>query len=351
MDFRRDFLFYLKTIIVIIAIYIASQVSAVFLPIALAVILSFFLNPLVNFLGKINIPFKGTHYNIPRGISILISFLIFALIILLIMTFILFPFTQELNKFSKELPELLKKIHPTILFLDDQYNSVHIPESIRAYIDSAFSEATAYAMTLAKRLLNNTLTFASRIIELIIVPVLTYYFLKDGNKIKTALISPFPNRLRSRVRTVYDEIGVVIGNYIHGQIIICIVIGMIVFSGMYILGVDYPLLLGLFATLTEAIPIIGPIMGAIPAILLAYLISPVLALKVTLFYLIIHQVESQIIVPKIMGNTISLHPVVIILSLLIGAHLGGIIGMIIAVPLTAILRVVLKHIWSYNESF
>ena len=351
MDFRHDFLFYIKIIIVMVGIYIASQVSTVFLPIALAVVFSFFLNPLVKFLCNINIPFKETHYKIPRGISILIAFFVFALIVVLTMTFILFPFIQELNKFSKELPEILKKIHPTILFLDDQYNRAHIPESIRSYIDSAFSEAIVYAMNLAKRLLNNTLTVASRIIELIIVPILTYYFLKDGNKIKDALISPFPNRLRSRVKTIYDEINVVIGNYIHGQIIISIVVGMIVFSGMYILGVDYPLLLGLFATLTETIPIIGPIMGAIPAILLAYLISPVLALKVTLFYIVIHQIESQIIVPKIMGNTISLHPVVIILSLLVGAHLGGIIGMIIAVPLTAILKVVLKHIWSYNESF
>ena len=349
MDLRRDFLFYLKTIIVLVGLYITSKVSSVFLPISLAVILSFFLNPLVNLLCKINIPFKGTTHKIPRGVSILITFIIFALVIAIIMTFVLYPFAHELNKFTKDFPELINKIHPAILFLDEQYHNTPIPSSIRLYLDTAFSEATVYALSLAKRLVNNILSFASRIIELIIVPVLTYYFLKDWRKIKNALITPFPVKLRGRTTTAFEEIGVVISNYIQGQILICIIIGMIVFSGMYILGVDYPLLLGLFATLTEAIPIIGPIMGAIPAILLAYLISPILALKVALFYLIIHQVESQIILPKIMGNTIALHPAVIILSLLVGAHLGGIVGMIIAVPLTAILKVILKHIWSYDE--
>jgi predicted PurR-regulated permease PerM len=106
----------------------------------------------------------------------------------------------------------------------------------------------------------------------------------------------------------------------------------------------------LLAALTETIPIIGPIIGAVPAILLAYLVSPALALKVLIFFLVIHQLENHIIVPKIMGHNIALHPVVIIISLLIGGQLMGIIGMMLAVPIAAILKVVLKHLWYQEES-
>jgi len=133
--------------------------------------------------------------------------------------------------------------------------------------------------------------------------------------------------------------------YIRGQAIISIIIGFIVFSGMYLSGVGYPLVLGLLAACTETIPIVGPIVGSIPAIMLAYLVSPSLSFKVILFYIIVHQLENHIIVPNIMGHTINLHPVVVIISLLIGYQLLGIAGMMVAVPVTALLRVLIKNLW------
>jgi len=96
--------------------------------------------------------------------------------------------------------------------------------------------------------------------------------------------------------------------------------------------------------LTETIPIVGPIIGAVPAVLLAYLISPALALKVTVFYIVVHQLDSHVIVPNIMGHTIALHPVVVIISVLVAAQLFGIIGMILAVPVAALLRIFIRHL-------
>jgi len=118
---------------------------------------------------------------------------------------------------------------------------------------------------------------------------------------------------------------------------------------MYFFQVDYPLVLGLLSTLTETIPILGPIIGAIPAIILAYLVSPVLAVKVAAFYIILHQLENHIIVPNIMGHTIDLHPILVIISLLIGGHMYGIAGMIVAVPVAALLKVLLRHLWYLDD--
>lgn len=145
------------------------------------------------------------------------------------------------------------------------------------------------------------------------------------------------------------EMAVVVSNYIRGQVLISIIMGLMVFCGMYFLQVDYPLVLGLLSTLTETIPILGPIVGAIPAIVLAYLVSPVLATKVAVFYIILHQLENHIIVPNVMGHTIDLHPTLVIISLLIGGHLYGIAGMILAVPVAAILKVLLRHLWNLDD--
>ncbi len=154
---------------------------------------------------------------------------------------------------------------------------------------------------------------------------------------------------RGKVRKLIEEMGVVISGYIRGQVFISMIIGIFVFSGMYMLGIDYPLVLGILAACTESIPIIGPIFGSIPAILLAYLISPTLAFKVIIFYIIVQLIENQIVVPNIMGHTIDLHPVVVIISLLIGGQLWGIIGMMLAVPIAALLRVLIRQLWITNE--
>jgi len=109
------------------------------------------------------------------------------------------------------------------------------------------------------------------------------------------------------------------------------------------------LVLGLLAAATESIPIIGPIIGSVPAIMLAYLVSPILAFKVIIFYITVQLIENHIVVPNIMGHTIDLHPVIVIISLLIGSQLWGIIGMMLAVPAAAILRVLIRQLWITNE--
>ncbi|MPN43908.1 putative transport protein [bioreactor metagenome] len=169
--------------------------------------------------------------------------------------------------------------------------------------------------------------------------------MKDWQVLKEGFISIFSFNNRSRVSTIIDEVAVVISGYIRGQFWISVVIGLTVFCGMYFLKVDYPLVLGLLATLTETIPIVGPIVGAIPAILLAFLTSPALAVKVLLFFIIVHQIENHIIVPNVMGQTIDLHPATVIIVLLIGGQLYGIIGMMLAVPVAALLKVIVRHLW------
>ncbi|HEY3426710.1 MAG TPA: AI-2E family transporter [Negativicutes bacterium] len=332
---------WLKIIFVLAVVYLLGLVTPIYLPIIVAVILSFILNPLVNYLCLIRIWPKIGY--LPRGVAVLLAFFLTGIILIGIIIFIFLPFINEFEKFVVNFPLLLLKIQNITKAIEERVNTVAIPVQIQNITDQALSSAAAFSVDLARRMLNATFGFASKIIELVVVPVLTYYFLKDWRRLKEGVIAFFSGETKIKVSTLIDEMAQVVSAYIRGQALVSIVIGLLVFSGMYLLGVDYPLVLGLLATLTETIPIIGPIVGSVPAIMLAYFSSPALALKVMAFYLVVHQLENHIIVPNIMGRTIDLHPIVVIISLLIGAQLMGIMGMILAVPVAALLRVLIKY--------
>jgi predicted PurR-regulated permease PerM len=196
---------------------------------------------------------------------------------------------------------------------------------------------------------NAILGFAGQVVELIVVPVLAFYFLKDWRGLRENFVNAFPLAARQKTTSIVNDIAVAVSAYIRGQVLVSAVMGIFVFIAMVTLDVQYPLVLGLIAALTEAIPVVGPIIGAVPAILLAYLDSPALALKVFAFYIVIHQLENNVLVPGIMKHTLELHPVTIIISLLIGAHISGVVGMLVAVPVAAIVKVLYKHLWHYQE--
>ena len=343
----KSFAGWSKIIILVSGFYILSQVSSVYLPVILAMIVAFVLNPVVNLFTAIPLGTRSRH--LPKSAAILIVFLLSGIVMSIAITFVFLPFINEFNNFVIDLPHLSSRIKNLTTLLEQRANLAQLPDNIRSILEEGLGGAASYAVGLVRGAINTAFSFATQVIELVVVPVLAYYFLKDWPTLKDSVVTIFPPSARGKAITVMGEMAVVVSNYIRGQVLISIIMGLMVFCGMYFLQVDYPLVLGLLATLTETIPILGPIVGAIPAIVLAYLVSPVLATKVAVFYIILHQLENHIIVPNVMGHTIDLHPTLVIISLLIGGHLYGIAGMILAVPVAAILKVLLRHLWNLDD--
>jgi predicted PurR-regulated permease PerM len=343
----KSFSFWSKFIILAAGFYMLSQVTTIYLPVIVAMIVAFVLNPLVNFFT--DVPFGARNRHLPRSAAILIVFLLSGIIMALAITFVLLPFINEFNNFVVNLPNLVSRVKTLTALLEQQANLAQLPNNIRSLLDEGLSGAASYAVGLVRSAINAAFTFATQVVELVVVPVLAYYFLKDWRTLKNGIIAIFPPAAREAAVTIIGEMALVVSNYIRGQVLISIIMGLLVFCGMYFFQGDYPLVLGLLSTLTETIPILGPIIGAIPAIILAYLVSPVLAVKVAAFYIILHQLENHIIVPNIMGHTIDLHPILVIISLLIGGHMYGIAGMIVAVPVAALLKVLLRHLWYLDD--
>lgn len=342
-----SYLAWVRLGIVVVAVWLLIEVTPVYLPLVLATVLAFVLKPLVNVLRRIKLGPKERA--LPHGVAIVLAFVIFGLVMAGVVSYILLPFLHEFNKFLANLPELMTRLRQILDTVIERTNMVHLPPNMQNLLDQALSSAAALTFNVVRKIINATVNLATQLVELIVVPVLAYYFLKDANTLKTAVTLPFPAASRRKVRLAIDEISDALSAYVRGQVVVSIIVGFLVFVGMYVMKVEYPLILGLLAAITETIPIVGPIIGAIPAIILAYIVSPVLALKVTIFYIVIQQLENHIIFPKIMGANSELHPVVIIISLLIGGQLLGIVGMWLAVPVVAVLRVVLKYLWNDEE--
>jgi len=187
-------------------------------------------------------------------------------------------------------------------------------------------------------------TIAQGLIELVLVLVISIYLLLDGPRISRGLDRWFPPGTDGRHLGRQVQQGLI--NYVRGQLIISVLIGASSGIAVYVLsligvwpgGKDYALILGLWALLTEVIPYIGPILGAIPAVALAALDSPLTALWVGLAYLAIHQLEGHVIVPRVMGQALGAHPLLVIFALLSGAELYGIAGALLALPVFAMAR-------------
>ncbi len=139
------------------------------------------------------------------------------------------------------------------------------------------------------------------------------------------------------------------GAWVRGQLFLSLVIGVLVYIGLFLLNVPYALTLAIAAGVLEVVPVIGPIVASIPGILLAFTISPVLALGVAVMYFVVQQLENHLIVPQVMGRAVGLNPLVVILAIAVGSRLLGIMGALLAVPLTVVLQIIVLEVLLEKE--
>ena len=192
-------------------------------------------------------------------------------------------------------------------------------------------------MSFLQKTADSLITFFSKIFNFILIPVITFYMLKDLDYFKNQLILLIPKSKRSKLLYLFKDIDNVFGKYIRGQILISIFVGILTTIMLIIIKVRYALVLGIFSGLSNIIPYFGPIIGMIPTLIFALLDSPSKAMYAAGAYLLVQQIESGIIAPKVIGESVGIHPIYIILALLIGGKLFGVTGLIIAAPVAAVI--------------
>ena len=185
------------------------------------------------------------------------------------------------------------------------------------------------------------------ILSIIVIPIIVYYFLADGECINGKMLSVFPMGSRGVIEKMCCHADKILGRYIISQLILSGFVGVVTFFILVTLKVEFPIILSVLNAFFNIIPYFGPIFGALPAVIIALIKSPRAALWTALWLYVLQQIEGNILSPKVTGDSISMHPLVIILLLIIGGKAAGFVGMVLAVPLGAIVKIVYEDLNYY----
>lgn len=255
------------------------------------------------------------------------------------------------------IPSILKEsvnINATIdrieLLIDKLYEKVKVLKNNKifyAILEDINSKMSLSFKNNMSKLINIMFSIGEHFISLFVIPIISYYFLTDSNIIGNMLLNIFPVKLRNIVRKTAKDIDAMLGRYIVSQVLLCVIIGVITFTILIYFHIDFPVILSLINAFFNIIPYFGPIFGAIPAIVIALIKSPKTALYAALCLYLLQLVEGNIISPKITGDSVSMHPLTVILLLVIGDKIAGFAGMVLAVPIGVVLKIIYEDLNYY----
>ncbi|PQV63417.1 putative PurR-regulated permease PerM [Abditibacterium utsteinense] len=326
--------------------FIGARTGELLFALTLAMAITYVLRPAVRAMTRI--PGIG---NTPRGRS-LSALAVFSGCLLLCYLFFLIGFKPVqrdvkalVNGFWPRTPE-----ERVALIAKWRVSLNESLEPYRAFLPAAVLDNPDYLPAEASKIVSRSGNWLARqsahagfIVELLLIPVLAFYFLADGPAIRAEAKLLFPPGWRNRIARMAEHFDFVLDGYVRGQAWMCIIAWALVTLTLWILGVPHAFTLGMIAGITRAVPVVGPLLGAIPLLFVTffYTRSAQTTLVLGFAFTLMHFLESKVLLPKIVGHHVDLHPVSVIISLLIGLEFFGFIGVFLAVPIAAVLKIVL----------
>jgi len=315
-----------------------SFASAVLAPFVIAMIISYVLNPIVNLLNA---------RRVPRTAAVLLIYAVFFVSITVILMNLIPVFVKQLKELDEYLPQLGFKAQ---YYMDSVNRSELLPPSVREGLNQAIREVERSVSESISRFVEHIGSTINAVFVGFIVPFLVFYILKDFKLIERTALAIVPKKHRLESIRLLIDIDQALGNYVRGQFIVCVVIGVLAYIGYWLIGMPYPLLLASIVALFNIIPYLGPFLGAAPALLMAATISLKMVALVAVVNIVVQTLESNVISPQVVGRKLHMHPLVIIFVLLVGGELAGIVGLILAVPMFAVIKVVFQHLYAHYKN-
>jgi len=340
-------------------------------PYLIALLIGYVVHPVVNFLDE-HMPIALRRAHMARPLAIVIVYLLIIGVAITIVAFLVPLIREQLQELLAAFPILLEGARghmslgltnwylnawDTVGQLAEQYFGVKLEEiaqgnlrpQVEQWILEWIQRAASLVVSGIQQGVTRTVTgitgTVSFVLGILILPFWLFYILNDQARLISGVMHLLPERHRLDAYFLIRAGDGVLSAYIRGQLLLCLFIFIIDSIGLAIIGVRFPLVLGLVAGVLEIFPFVGPILGAIPALLVALLQSPTKALWAFLLFVGVQQVENIFLVPRIQGQSVQLHPALIMLVLVIGNEIAGLWGMLLAVPLTAIMRDVFKYLY------
>jgi predicted PurR-regulated permease PerM len=314
------------------------EVRGVVVTVLLAITLAYALRPMVDLLCRPGLALRDGVHHLPRWLAAALVFLVIALVLVEIAMLSAPALRRQVVELQERWPRWQADLTSFANRLEDVQQK-ELPPLLKGAVESWQRSLGDLGTAAAKRGLGMTVHGVGLLIELILVPIIAFYILADASSIRQQALFFVPRRHLPQTEEGLARADSILGKYIKGQVLLCVIAFLVVTGGLWAIGVDFYLLLGLVAGVTRAIPIIGPLVGAVPIFITVMLTkSGVVALWVLVVFTIMHILESKLLMPAILGHQLDLHPVLIIVALLMGAEMGGLLGMFLAAPVVAAVK-------------
>lgn len=308
-----------RTIVFTIAIlaggWLVLQVRDILYLLFIAFILMTALRPVVEALAV---------YKVPRPLTVIVLYGIILAFFSYLIASILPSMTTQLNRLLQDLPGYAGRIIPTL--------------------DINIQQLTREVAPITQNILQVGVGIFNNLINVVTVLVFTLYMILARNNADRILSALMREEQAKKVHEVLVDVETKLGAWARGQLTLMLIIGIFTYIGLTILGIEYALPLAVFAGLLEFVPMVGPFIGAVPAVLIAFTESPILAVSAAALYFVIQQFENHLIVPFIMRKSVGLSPIITITAFMIGARFEGVIGAVLAIPAILVIQVIVVHI-------
>lgn len=343
-EWNLNWLIYLTTLLLVfLCVYLLLKLSPIWepviqvltvllVPFLIASLITYLLHPIVEKIHK-----EG----LPRGIAVLLIYVLF--------------FGGTGYAIVKGVPHMVKQSQELMenvpIFMDTYRDTVHqmydytshLPPALQGKIDQAFQDvenAVNHTLTLAVEFAKKLL---SSFFVIMIIPFIVFYLLKDFETLKKTAWRITPLKWRKPGKELLIRIDESLGNYIRGQFFVISVLGILAALGFWLIKLPYAILLGVIVGVTDIIPYFGPFLGAAPALLIATTVSMKMVIITVVVIIVLQFIESNILSPYIVGKSLHIHPVIIIFGLLAGGEIAGVVGLILAVPVLAVLKALILY--------
>lgn len=342
---KRNWIFWMT----LFALFCAATyvLRSVLLPFVAGITLGYLLDPWADFLEK-----KGVN----RAVATLLVLLAVILIMLPVFALIIGIIDEQLSKFLGALPQyissFIKKIEPIIIELQSRFPSLDA-DKVKTYLRSNMTDGLKVVGSVLRSIFTGSFAFFNLLSLLLITPVVTFYMLRDWNGFIAKMDSLLPRNSKKSIRAQAKEIDRTLAGFVRGQVSVCLLLGTYYSLGLYVVGLELGVAVGFMAGLISFIPYVGSITGFVVSIgiALAQFDTLLPVIKVIAVFLIGQFLEGNFLTPKLVGDSVGLHPVWIMFALLAGGVLLGFLGLLIAIPVAAVIGVLVRHaIENYKHS-
>ncbi|HEM3528983.1 TPA: AI-2E family transporter [Streptococcus suis] len=348
--------FLLVTLLTFLTIFIFSKISFLFrpigsfleivlLPMILTGLLYYLLNPMVDWMEK---------YKISRTVGISILFVLISLLIIWGLAVAIPSIQEQVTSFAQNLPSNIQKIEGQVTgLLQDQRFEQFRPTALEM-LNKVNDQVVAYAQKFSSSAVNwasNLISTASQIIvAILIMPFILFYLLRDGQYLNKHITQYLPTKWREPIGTVLSDVNGQLSNYVRGQVTVAIIVALM-FSVMFsIIGLSYPITLGVMAGFLNLIPYLGSFLAMIPAVILGLIAGPIMLIKVLVVFMIEQTIEGRFVTPLIIGSSLSIHPITILFVLLTAGQMYGVLGVLLGIPIYASIKVLVKAAFEWYKA-